>query len=142
MNAGVEIPKFFRVRQKFPRPRVQDFSDAVRKAIDRSQLSGRMKLGDQVAITAGSRGIANISIILKQIVAEVKRLGGVPFLVPAMGSHGGGTAEGQVGVLASLGITSEFVGCEIRASMDTQIICEAAEGFLFTSMLRLCWPIM
>lgn len=129
MNAGVEIPKFFRVRQKFPRPRVQDFSDAVRKAIDRSQLSGRVKPGEQVAITAGSRGIANIAIILKQIVAEVKRLGGVPFLVPAMGSHGGGTAEGQVGVLASLGITPEFVGCEIRASMETQIICEAAEGF-------------
>ncbi len=96
MNAGVEIPKFFRVRQKFPRPRVQDFSDAVRKAIDRSQLSGRMKLGDQVAITAGSRGIANIAIILKQIVAEVKRLGGVPFLVQRWDRMVAGLPKGKL----------------------------------------------
>jgi Lactate racemase N-terminal domain len=129
VNPTVEIPKFFRVRQKFPRPIVEDLSDAVRKAVDRSKLRDRVKRGQTVAITAGSRGIANIAIILKLIVAEVKRLGGVPFLVPAMGSHGGGTAEGQVGVLASLDVTPEFVGCEIRASMETQIICEAAEGF-------------
>ena len=129
MNPNEEIPHFFRIRQKFQRPRVEDFSDAVRKAIHRSKLGDRVKPGQQVAITAGSRGIANIAIILKHIVAEVKRIGGLPFLVPAMGSHGGGTAKGQIGVLASLGVTPEFVDCEIRASMDTQIICEAAEGF-------------
>lgn len=123
------LPRFFRLRQKFDRPKVSDLGLAVSKAVSQARLVQRIKPGDQVAITAGSRGIANIALILKHIVAQVKSFGGQPFLVPAMGSHGGATAEGQVGVLKSLGVTPEFVGCEIRSSMETKILCEATEGF-------------
>ncbi len=129
MTSFDDLPKFFRVRQKFQRPRVDDIASAVRKAVANSKLANRVRPGEQVAITAGSRGIANIAEILKSVVAEVMQIGGRPFLVPAMGSHGGGTAEGQLGVLAGYGITPEYVGCGIRASMETHVVCQAAEGF-------------
>ena len=82
-----------------------------------------------MAVTAGSRGIANIHLITKAIVDHLKTLGAKPFIVPAMGSHGGGTAEGQREILEGYGITEEFVGCPIRASMERSIVCQTAEGF-------------
>jgi hypothetical protein len=82
-----------------------------------------------VAVTAGSRGIANISGILKAAVAGLKEIGARPFIVPAMGSHGGGTADGQRRVIESYGITEQYCGCPIRASMDTVVVCDAPEGF-------------
>jgi len=82
-----------------------------------------------VAITAGSRGITNIEIIIRGICQHLKALGAEPFIVPAMGSHGGGTAAGQQQIIESYGITEEFCGCPIRASMDTVVVCEAEEGF-------------
>jgi hypothetical protein len=81
-----------------------------------------------VAITAGSRGIANIHLIVRAIVQHVSRLGGKPFVVPAMGSHGGGTVQGQVGILAGYGITEEFVGCPILGTMETVVVCRTPEG--------------
>ena len=74
--------------------------------------------GGEVAITAGSRGIANLATIVRGVVDAVRDAGYEPFVFPAMGSHGGATAEGQREMLASLGVTEEFVGCEIRSSMD------------------------
>ena len=85
--------------------------------------------GQSVAITAGSRGIANIHIIIKSIVDHLKGLGAEPFVVPAMGSHGGATAEGQQGIVEGYGITEDYVGCPIRSSMETVIVCDAKEGF-------------
>ena len=82
-----------------------------------------------MAVTAGSRGIANIGIILRETVRHLQRLGAEPFIVPAMGSHGGGTAEGQRRILTSYGITESYCGCPIRSSMETVIVCQAAEGF-------------
>jgi hypothetical protein len=82
-----------------------------------------------VAITAGSRGIANIARIIKAAVAHLRSLGAEPFIVPAMGSHGGATAEGQRQVIESYGITEAFCGCPIRSSMETVIVGYAAEGF-------------
>jgi len=82
-----------------------------------------------VAITAGSRGIANIQVIIRAIVEYLSGLGAEPFVVPAMGSHGGGTAQGQQQVLESYGITEEFIGCPIRAGMETVVVCRTAEGF-------------
>ncbi|QDU96694.1 [Fe-S]-binding protein [Lignipirellula cremea] len=122
-------PSIFRVRQTFPRPLVENVPETVASELKKLNLGKKIQAGQTVAITAGSRGIANIAVILKAVVDHVKSLGATPFLVPAMGSHGGGTAEGQVGVLATYGITEEYCGCEIRASMDTVIVCQAAEGF-------------
>ena len=83
--------------------------------------------GGSVAIGAGSRGIANLAAIVRGVVAGVRDLGYEPFVVPAMGSHGGATAEGQAEKLATLGVTEESVGCEIRSSMEVVQVGETPE---------------
>ncbi len=105
-----------RVRQSFARPRVADIPAAARGALASAGLP--IKRGDRVAVGAGSRGIANIDVIVKATVAWLKELGARPFVFPAMGSHGGATPEGQRAVLAHYGITEATMGCEIRATMD------------------------
>jgi hypothetical protein len=124
-----DYPKMFRVRQKFEAPSVADVAAEVRKELSRLPLAERVKPGQSVAITAGSRGIANIHLVIKATVDHFKSLGAKPFIVPAMGSHGGGTAEGQRHIIEGYGITEEFCGCPIKASMETVIVCETAEGF-------------
>jgi hypothetical protein len=123
------FPPLFRLRQTFERPRVDNIPATVDAELSRLNLGTKIKPGQSVAITAGSRGIANIHLIIKSIVDHVKKLGGLPFIVPAMGSHGGGTVEGQVGILHGYGVTEEFCGCPIRASMETIVVCQAPEGF-------------
>src|SRR5262245_56829177 len=91
---------------------------AVVATLERLELSETIRPGHSVALTAGSRGIANIAVILKCVADFLERLGARPFIVPAMGSHGGGTAEGQRKIIESYGITEQFVGVPIRASMD------------------------
>jgi hypothetical protein len=114
-----DLPRMARVHQQFPRPRVEDVPGAVRGALRRLDLALRMRPGFRVAITAGSRGIRDIAPILRVVVEEVRRGGGDPLLVAAMGSHGGGTEEGQRRLLAHLGITPEAMGAPVSASMDT-----------------------
>jgi hypothetical protein len=123
------LPKIFRVRQKFEAPRVLDIASEVERQLAGLELGRVIRPGQSVAITAGSRGISNIRVITKAVVDHVKGLQARPFIVPAMGSHGGGTAEGQLEVLYSYGITEEYCGCPIRASMQTVIVCQTAEGF-------------
>lgn len=124
-----DYPRIFRVRQIFEAPRLEDVPGEVQRQLAALQLQERMQPGQTVAITAGSRGIANIAAIIRAIAEHVRHLGGTPFIVPSMGSHGGGTAEGQRQVIESYGITEEFCGCEIRSSMETVIVCRADEGF-------------
>lgn len=122
-------PQIFRVRQKRdPGPRVADVPAEVQAQLAKLQLSRRVTAGQSVAITGGSRGIANIAVILRAAVKHLKDLGAKPFIVPAMGSHGGATALGQQQVLESYGITESFVGCPIRASMETVVVCRTPEG--------------
>jgi hypothetical protein len=92
-------------------------------------LDAKVQPGQTVAVTAGSRGIANIAAITRAIVEHLKGIGARPFIVPAMGSHGGGTAEGQRRVVESYGITEDVAGCPIRSSMETVVVARAAEGF-------------
>ncbi len=125
----VEFPQVFRVRQRFVSRRIADLEGAVRNALERLGLRGRVRPGQTVAITAGSRGIANYARILRAVVQYFQESGAAPFIVPAMGSHGGGTAEGQRDVLARYGITPDTMGCPIRASMETVVVGRAAEGF-------------
>mgnify|MGYP001216543951 CR=1 FL=1 len=112
------LPNMIRIRQYFEAPEVDDIAGTVKAQIAGLNLQSRVKTGDSVAITVGSRGINKIALITKSIVDAVKDLGGEPFIVPAMGSHGGGTAEGQQQIVESYGVTAEDVGCEIRATMD------------------------
>ncbi len=121
------LPRFFRVRQAFERPRVANVRAAVME-----QLSASVRrdiAGKSVAITVGSRGIAGIADITKACVDFMKQRGATPFLVPAMGSHGGATDEGQAAVLARLGITAESMGCPLRSSMQVEQVAMAGEGF-------------
>ena len=101
------IPKMFRARQEFPRQAIkpEEIPKAVFKELSKPELEGKIKPGMEIAITAGSRGIANVDIITKAIVDFVKSRGATPFIVPAMGSHGGATAEGQLEILAGYHIT-------------------------------------
>jgi hypothetical protein len=118
-----------RVRQQFERPRVEDVAVGVRTTLASLNLGQRIRAGDTIALTAGSRGIANIPLVLRSAVAFLKDLGARPFLVPAMGSHGGGTAEGQTQVIESYGITESFVGAPIKASMEVVSLGSTPEGY-------------
>ena len=124
-----QYPEIFRIRQKFDRPVIDDIPAEVEAELSRLNLGAAIQPGQSVAITAGSRGIANIHIIIKSIVSHLKGLGAEPFVVPAMGSHGGATAEGQRNIVEGYGITEDYVGCPIRSSMETVIVCDAKEGF-------------
>ena len=120
-----ELPHLIRVRQHFPTDCISDIPAAVRQELDK--LTPDDKLRDkQIAITAGSRGIANIATIIRSIADYVKTKGGHPFIVPAMGSHGGATAQGQIDVLKGYGITEETMDCPIRSSMETVYLGETA----------------
>ena len=110
------FPRLFHVRQRFQGPRIDDVPGTVQEELASLNLDQRIRAGSRVAITAGSRGIANIDVITKSIVDFVRQLGAEPFIVPAMGSHGGATAEGQIGVLATYGITEETCGCPILST--------------------------
>ena len=121
------FPKVVRVSQRFRSTRVADIPAGVAREVERLDLSA-LKPGDSVAITAGSRGVANIAAITRSLAEELKKRGARPFIVPAMGSHGGGTAEGQRNVLAHYGITEASMGVPIRATMETLPIGETPEG--------------
>ncbi len=116
----VPIPKMFRASQTFPGEHIppERIPEAIRSELSRPEIAGRIKPGMEIAITAGSRGIRNVALITKTIVDFVKEQGAMPFIVPAMGSHGGATAEGQTQMLEGFGITPETMGCEIRSSME------------------------
>ena len=124
-----QFPEFFRLRQTFERPSIVDVELEVTEQLGRLDLAKQIQPGQTVAITAGSRGIRNIDRILRATIAFLQSLDAKPFLVPAMGSHGGGTTGGQVDVLRHYGITEEFCGCPIRASMETVVVCDAPQGF-------------
>lgn len=124
-----QLPRFIRVRQNFEAPRLLRIEETVAEELSKLNLASRVKPGDKIALTAGSRGIANIALILKSIVKQLRDAGGEPFIVPAMGSHGGGTAAGQELLLEGYGIVESFVGCPIRSSMETVEVCQAKEGF-------------
>jgi hypothetical protein len=113
------LPKLFRIRQKLNPPVVTDVTGAVRAEIARLDLRSRLKPGARVAVTGGSRGVANIATILRATCDSLKTLGATPFIVPAMGSHGGATAEGQLKVLARYGVTPESMEAPILSSMET-----------------------
>src|SRR5579859_1415298 len=112
------LPRMYRAQQQFADPVVDDVAGEVRARLQASGLLARIGPGQRIAITAGSRGIHAIATVLQAVVAVVRERGATPFLVPAMGSHGGATAAGQVALLRELGITEESVGAPIAATME------------------------
>jgi len=114
----MDFPKMLRVRQTPYAPMLTDVRGAVQAELRKLMLAAKVKPGQRVAVPAGSRGISNIVTILETVIQELKALGLVPFIFPAMGSHGGATAEGQREVLATYGITEQRLGVPIQATMD------------------------
>ena len=115
----IPMPRMVNVRQKFQTVRLESVTKAVADQFKRPEVRAKVKAGQTIAVGCGSRGVANIAEAAKAVVAEIKALGGKPFIFPAMGSHGSATAEGQKAVLEGYGITEAHVGCPIRATMDT-----------------------
>ena len=124
----LKLPAMYRVRQKLEVPVVEDIPAAIRQELDRIGLRNLVRPGMRIAVTAGSRGVANIPLIIATVVQRLKELGTQPFIVPAMGSHGGATPEGQVEVLRNLGITEERVRAPIISSLETVVIGQTPEG--------------
>ena len=120
---AMPLPMMYRVRQSFPRQRLVDIPAGVRATMAQADLP--IKRGDVVAVGAGSRGIANIAVIVRGVVDHLRELGARPFVFPAMGSHGGATAEGQLEILEHYGITEATMGCPLRASMEVVQVGEA-----------------
>ena len=126
---AMERPKMALIEQQFDPQRIEDIPGAVIQEMANLALKESVKPGDTVAITAGSRGVAHIDVITRIVVGEMKKLKTEPFIFPAMGSHGGATAEGQIGVLAGLGITEETMGCPIKSDMEPVYLGDTALGY-------------
>lgn len=122
------LPRMHRIRQSFERVACADVAESVRSALWKCPATQAVRPGTRIAITAGSRGIFNIAEILRVIVEELQHAGADPFVVPAMGSHGGATDAGQVEVLHHLGITTAFLGCPIESTMRVATIGTTAQG--------------
>ena len=120
------FPRWALVRQRLDGAEIADVRAAVETALE--PVIADVRPGTRVCLTAGSRGIDRIAEVLRAIADRVRAAGGVPFIVPAMGSHGGATAEGQLAVLAGFGITPEAMGCDIRASMEVVDLGEVEPG--------------
>ena len=124
----VGLPRVVPVRQHLPAPDLRDLRAAVREQLALPGVGDTVRPGMSIAVTAGSRGISRIDELTAAVVAELKERGAAPFVVPAMGSHGGATAEGQVEVLARLGVTESSAGCPIRSSMEVVEIGRLENG--------------
>ena len=122
------LPKLTRVKQTFDTTRLDDAYGAVAVGLKSLGLERKIKPGARVAITAGSRGIQNLVRMTRAAVDTVKALGGQPFIVPAMGSHGGATDEGQKTLLADLGISEGAMGCPVVSSVQVEEIGRTPSG--------------
>ena len=123
----MKLPRMIRVKQRFEAPVVNNLPTAITAELDRIDVTSIVGKSSSVAVTAGSRGVADIAVIVEATVDYLKRIGVKPFIVPAMGSHGGATAAGQREILAHYGITEESMGVPIKATMDVVEIGQTAD---------------
>lgn len=123
-----QLPKMIAMQQSYPASRPLDFSALLQQQFTDQGLRSKITPGMRIALGVGSRGITNLKEVVKATVGVLMEAGARPFIVPAMGSHGGATAEGQIQVLANYGVTAESMGVPIAASMDVQTIGTALDG--------------
>lgn len=127
--ANVELPRFALVRQNFIDDAIADATSFVRAALDASGIAERIPVGGRIAITGGSRGIDRIAEVTRAVADWVRGHSGEPFLVAAMGSHGGATDEGQREVMHSLGLHEESLGCPVVSSMEAVEVGVTPTGY-------------
>ncbi|MCB1020013.1 MAG: hypothetical protein KDC27_08795 [Acidobacteria bacterium] len=124
----MRLQKVVPIRQTFPDRRLSDVPASVRQELEAAEWTRAVPKGARIAIGVGSRGIQNIAAIARAVVDFWKDRGCEPFLIPVMGSHGAGTAEGQADVLAHYGITEETMGVPVRSSLEVVQIGTTPEG--------------
>jgi hypothetical protein len=122
------LPGLFTIRQSFDRPRVDDVPAEVARQLALLFPPGAIPKGAEIGVTVGSRGIHGIATMARAAVDFLAQAGARPFVIPAMGSHGGATAEAQLHLLAHYGVTPESMGCPIRAEMETRSLGRTEEG--------------
>lgn len=122
------LPRMALVGQTFQRPKLKDIEGAVREQLSRPETRGKLVAGKRIAITAGSRGIANIALILRTVVRFVQEAGCDPILFSAMGSHGGATEQGQRDILESFGITPETMGVPVYTGTAVTQVSRLSDG--------------
>ena len=122
------LPQMHRVRQTFLKPRLDRLEEHIKKEMCKDDIEKKIKPGAKVAVAVGSRGIRNIDKIVRSVIEQIKNLGGIPFIVSAMGSHGGGTPDGQREVLRSYKITEESMGVDVITSVDVAHIGKTSRG--------------
>lgn len=134
----MQLPRMTKVKQRFAATKLDDVATCVRQTLAEAGLQELIQSGQRIAVSSGSRGITNIPLITRTVIDCVKEAGGSPFLLPAMGSHGGANPAGQKEVLASYGIDEESMGCPVEATMDIVEVGRLADD---TPVLlnRLAW---
>lgn len=125
---NIPLPRMMPVQQLFPMKQVDSPGAAIQQEFTKEEVRAKIRPGMNVAVAVGSRGIHKLQEIVAAVIREIRSLGGSPYIVPAMGSHGGATAEGQLEVLAEYGITESEIGCSIRSSMDTVQVGQLSSG--------------
>ena len=126
--SGTQLPRMCTVRQIFNMDGIEDVATYLNEKLENLKLAERIKPGMRVVLTGSSRQIANMPLILRESASFVNKQGAQPYIIPAMGSHGGATDEGQRAILESYGITEEFCGCPIHSSMETVRVGELPNG--------------
>lgn len=125
---SIPVPRMVTVKQRFDSPRVENPENELTRLLREKNVASLVRKGMSIAVTVGSRGIANQPLMVKTLIRELKAAGAAPFIIPAMGSHGGATAAGQRAMLEGMGFTEEAMGAPIRATMDTVVIGTSENG--------------
>lgn len=128
MLRNIPLPRMVKVQQSFDGTKLEDPAQGVRDAFNRPEIMERIKPGMSIAITVGSRGVANVALITREIVRILQEKGAKPFIIPAMGSHGGSSAEGQRDIVLEYGCTEEYLGCPVRSTMEVVQIGTLDDG--------------
>ncbi len=126
----IPIPRVVQTRQAFERPIIADVEGVFRDRLQRSRVLDSVRPGMSIAVGVGSRGISNQPVIVRILIDHLKAQGAHPFIFPAMGSHGGATAEGQQGLLFRMGISEQTMGAPVRATMDVVDLGTAENGLV------------
>ena len=124
----MSLPHMIEARTRTNQPVLDDPLAVIRRELKAKGLAERVQPGQTIAVTAGSRGIANMPLIVRILADWVKSKGATPVVIPAMGSHGGATAEGQLEMLMGMGFTPEVTGCEIVSSLDVTELGQLQTG--------------
>lgn len=127
-DAKRPLPKMYRVRQSFRKDRLYDIEGTVHRELNQETIRSRVRPGMKIALGVGSRGIRNLPRIVKCVIGELKAMGAEPFILAAMGSHGGGTLEGQLEVLRAYGITEQAMGVPVIANNDVTHLGQTSRG--------------